>query len=83
MRRSNMSRGLAFFSMAMLLSGCMQGMTGDGSLSERLSSARLGLTSEQNEDTTTIEPSAIIQSLQSRSSAIRTGTAYATIAAAT
>ena len=78
-----MSRGLAFFSMAMLLSGCMQGMTGDGSLSERLSSARLGLTSEQNEDTTTIEPSAIIQSLQSRSSAIRTGTAYATIAAAT
>lgn len=78
-----MSRGLAFFSMAMLLSGCMQGMTGDGSLSERLSSARPGLASEQNEDTTTIEPSAIIQSLQSRSSAIRTGTAYATIAAAT
>ena len=78
-----MSRGLAFFSMAMLLCGCMQGMTGDGSLSERLSSARLGLASEQNEDTTTIEPSAIIQSLQSRSSAIRTGTAYATIAAAT
>lgn len=78
-----MSRGLAFFSMAMLLSGCMQGMTGDGSLSERLSSARLGLASEQNEDTTTIEPSAIIQSLQSRSSAIRPGTAYATIAAAT
>lgn len=78
-----MSRGLAFLSMAMLLSGCMQGMTGDGSLSERLSSARLGLASEQNEDTTTIEPSAIIQSLQSRSSAIRTGTAYATIAAAT
>ena len=78
-----MSRGLAFFSMAMLLSGCMQGMTGDGSLSERLSSARLGLASEQNKDTTTIEPSAIIQSLQSRSSAIRPGTAYATIAAAT
>lgn len=78
-----MSRGLAFLSMAMLLSGCMQGMTGDGSLSERLSSARLGLASEQNEDTTTIEPSAIIQSLQSRSSAIRPGTAYATIAAAT
>ena len=78
-----MSRGLAFFSMAMLLSGCMQGMTGDGSLSERLSSARLGLASEQNEDTTTIEPSAIIQSLQSCSSAIRPGTAYATIAAAT
>ena len=78
-----MSRGLAFLSMAMLLSGCMQGMTGDGSLSERLSSARLGLASEQNKDTTTIEPSAIIQSLQSRSSAIRPGTAYATIAAAT
>ena len=78
-----MSRGLAFFSMAMLLSGCMQGMTGDGSLSERLSSARLGLASEQNENTTTPEPSAIIQSLQSRSSAIRPGTAYATIAAAT
>ena len=78
-----MSRGLAFFSMAMLLSGCMQGMTGDGSLSERLSSARLGLASEQNENTTTSEPSAIIQSLQSRSSAIRPGTAYATIAAAT
>ena len=78
-----MSRGLAFFSMAMLLSGCMQGMTGDGSLSERLSSARLGLASEQNKDTTTIEPSAIIQSLQSCSSAIRPGTAYATIAAAT
>ncbi len=78
-----MSRGLAFLSMAMLLSGCMQGMTGDGSLSERLSSARLGLASEQNEDTTTIEPSAIIQSLQSCSSAIRPGTAYATIAAAT
>ena len=78
-----MSRGLAFFSMAMLLSGCMQGMTGDGSLSERLSSARLGLASAQNKDTTTIEPSAIIQSLQSCSSAIRPGTAYATIAAAT
>ena len=78
-----MSRGLAFLSMAMLLSGCMQGMTGDGSLSERLSSARLGLASEQNKDTTTIEPSAIIQSLQSCSSAIRPGTAYATIAAAT
>ena len=78
-----MSRGLAFFSMAMLLSGCMQGMTGDGSLSERLSSARLGLASEQNEKTTTSEPSAIIQSLQSRISAIRPGTAYATIAAAT
>ena len=78
-----MSRGLAFFSMAMLLSGCMQGMTGDGSLSERLSSARLGLASEQNENKTTPEPSAIIQSLQSRSSAIRPGTAYATIAAAT
>ena len=78
-----MSRGLAFFSMAMLLSGCMQGMTGDGSLSERLSSARLGLASEQNENTTTPEPSAIILSLQSRSSAIRPGTAYATIAAAT
>lgn len=78
-----MSRGLAFFSMAMLLSGCMQGMTGDGSLSERLSSARLGLASEQNEKTTTPEPSAIIQSLQSRNSAIRPGTAYATIAAAT
>ena len=78
-----MSRGLAFFSMAMLLSECMQGMTGDGSLSERLSSARLGLASEQNENTTTPEPSAIILSLQSRSSAIRPGTAYATIAAAT
>ena len=78
-----MSRGLAFFSMAMLLSGCMQGMTGDGSLSERLSSARLGIASEQNENTTTPEPSAIILSLQSRSSAIRPGTAYATIAAAT
>ena len=78
-----MSRGLAVFSVAMLLSGCMQGMTGDGSLSERLSSARLGLASEQNENTTTPEPSAIIQSLQSRSSAIRPGTAYATIAAAT
>ena len=78
-----MSRGLAFFSIAMLLSGCMQGMTGDGSLSERLSSARLGLASEQNENTTTPEPSAIILSLQSRSSAIRPGTAYATIAAAT
>ena len=78
-----MSRGLAFFSMAMLLSGCMQGVTGDGSLSERLSSARLGLASEQNQNTTTPEPSAIIQSLQSRSSAIRPGTAYATIAAAT
>ena len=83
MRRLKMSRGLAFFSMAMLLSGCMQGMTGDGFLSERLSSARLGLASEQNENTTTPEPSAIIQSLQSRSSAIRPGTAYATIAAAT
>jgi adhesin transport system outer membrane protein len=69
--------------MAMLLSGCMQGMTGDGSLSERLSSARLGLASEQNENTTTPEPSAIILSLQSRISAIRPGTAYATIAAAT
>jgi adhesin transport system outer membrane protein len=78
-----MSRGLAFFSIAMLLSGCMQGMTGDGSLSERLSSARLGIASEQNENTTTPEPSAIILSLQSRSSAIRPGTAYATIAAAT
>jgi len=78
-----MSRGLAFFSVAMLLSGCMQGVTGDGSLSERLSSARLGLASEQNQNTTTPEPSAIIQSLQSRSSAIRPGTAYATIAAAT
>ena len=78
-----MSRGLACFSMAMLLSGCMQGMTGDGSLSERLSSARLGLASGQNEKTTTPEPSAIIQSLQSRISAIRPGTAYATIAAAT
>ena len=78
-----MSRGLACFSMAMLLSGCMQGMTGDGSLSERLSSARLGLAPEQNENKTTPEPSAIIQSLQSRSSAIRPGTAYATIAAAT
>lgn len=78
-----MSRGLAVFSMAMLLSGCMQGMTGDGSLSERLSSARLGLASEQNENTTTPEPSAIILSLQSRISAIRPGTAYATIAAAT
>ena len=78
-----MSRGLAVFSMAMLLSGCMQGMTGDGSLSERLSSARLGIASEQNENTTTPEPSAIILSLQSRSSAIRPGTAYATIAAAT
>lgn len=78
-----MSRGLACFSMAMLLSGCMQGMTGDGSLSERLSSARLGLAREQNENKTTPEPSAIIQSLQSRSSAIRPGTAYATIAAAT
>ena len=31
----------------------MQGMTGDGSLSERLSSARLGLASEQNENATT------------------------------
>ena len=78
-----MSRGLAFFSRAMLLSGGMQGMTGDGSLSERLSSARLGLASEQNENTATPEPSAIILSLQSRSSAIRPGTAYATIAAAT
>ena len=78
-----MSRGFACFSMAMLLSGCMQGMTGDGSLSERLSSARLGIASEQNEKTTTPESSAIILSLQSRSSAIRPGTAYATIAAAT
>jgi len=75
-----MSRGFAFFSMAMLLSGCMQEMTGDGSITERLSSARLGLASEPVKNTTQQEPSATIQELQSRKSAIQPGTAYATIA---
>lgn len=78
-----MSRGLACFGMAILLSGCMQGMTGDGPISERLSSARLGLGSDETHTTTSQEPSAIIQTLQSRTSAIQTGTAYAAIAKST
>ena len=78
-----MSRGLACFGMAILLSGCMQGMTGDGPISERLSSARLGLGSDDTHTTTSQEPSAIIQTLQSRTSAIQTGTAYAAIAKST
>ena len=78
-----MSRGLACFGMAILLSGCMQGMTRDGPISERLSSARLGLGSDDTHTTTSQEPSAIIQTLQSRTSAIQTGTAYAAIAKST
>ena len=78
-----MSSSMACLVMVLVLSGCMQSTTGDIPLSERLSSARLGLASDDGGVPKTAEPSETIQALLSRQTVIRAGSPYATIAAAT